>query len=115
MLEEICLRYQMASLIDFVGMTILCVLPLPDCFVNVQLPALFFALLKLCLPPTTFAISNAASSIKTTSAHFAAGTKKLPEKGIAALLRTCTSARLPRSFPILFRYGNSTCFEATIF
>ena len=65
---------QLVCLIVFVGMTVLCQVPLPNCFLNVCLPTLFAALLKLFRPLTSSATSGAASSIESAPASFAAGT-----------------------------------------
>ena len=70
-------RDRLACLAAFVGLTLLCLLPLPNCFSNVCLPTLFAALLNFFLPLTTSAISIAAISIKSAPTRFAAGTTYL--------------------------------------
>ena len=82
MFVKMSLRDRLAFLLDFVELTLLCVLLLPNCFLNAWLPTLFAPLLKFSLPFTIFAISGAASAIKSTSTLFAAGTTYLRKNGI---------------------------------
>ena len=67
-------RYRGTCLIVFVRKTLLWLIPLSNCFLNVCLHTLFAALLKFFLPPTTSASSGAAISIKSVPTPFAAGT-----------------------------------------
>ena len=84
---------RLVCLADFVGMTLLelfFLIPLPNCFLNVCLPTLFTAVLKL-LPLTKSAISGTANSNKSAPKLFAAGTAHLRKNGNAVLSRTCAS------------------------
>ena len=74
MLVEMSLRDRLVCLVDFVGMTLLCSLPLPECSLRLCVPTLFAALLKLFLPFTASALSGAANSMKSAPRRFAAGT-----------------------------------------
>ena len=110
------IRDRLDCLADFVGMILLCLLPLPNCFIRVCFPTLFAAVLKIFLPLTTSAISGTANSNKSAPTRFAAGTIYLRKNGIAVLPITCASAPnpRPRCRPTPLYYGISTCLEATI-
>ena len=59
---KMSLRHRLRCLVDFVGMILLCLLPLPNCFFRVCFPTLFAADLKGFLPLITSPISGAANS-----------------------------------------------------
>ena len=98
MFVKMSLRDRLICFADFVGMTLLSVLfllPLPNCFLRVCLPTLFAAVLIFFLPLTTSAISGTANSNKSAPTRFAAGTIYLRKNGIAVLPITCASAPNP--------------------
>ena len=95
MFVKMSLRDRLICFSDFVEMTLLSVLfllPLPNCSLKVCLPTFFAAVLKFFLPLTTSAISGTANSNKSASTRFAAGTIYLRKNGIAVLPITCASA-----------------------
>ena len=96
MFVKMSLRDRLDCLVDFVGMILLCFLPLPECFFRVCFPTLFAAVLKFFLPLTTSAIFGTANSNKSAPTRFAAGTIYLRKNGIAVLPITCASAPNPR-------------------
>ena len=108
------LRDRLDCLVDFVGMILLCLLPLPNCFFKVCFTTLFAADLKDFLPLIT---SGAAISNMSAPMYFAAGTTYLRKNGIAVLPIICASAPNPLPFclPTPLWYGISTCLQATIF
>ena len=113
------LRDRLICYADFVGMThlaLLFLLPLPNLFLRVCLPALFAAVLIFFLPLTTSATSGTATSNKSAPTRFAAGTICLRKNGIEVLPITCASAPTPRPRcrPTLLQNGISTYLEATI-
>ena len=97
MLVKMSLRDRLDWL-DFVGMILLCLLPLPNCFFRVCFPTLFAAELEDFLPLITSPISGAANSNMSAPMRFAAGTKYLRKKGNAVLPITC--ARVPNTLPL---------------
>ena len=101
MFVNMSLRDQLDCLVDFVGMILLCLLPLPNCFFRVCFPTLFAAVLNDFLPLIIFSISGAANSNMSAPMRFAAGTTYLRKKGIAVLPRTC--ARAPNPLPSFFQ------------
>ena len=94
------LHDRLDCLVDFVGMILLCLLPLrlpsPNCFLRVFFPTLFAADLNNFLPLKTSPISGAANSNMSAPMRVAAGTTYLRKKGIAVLPITCASAPNPR-------------------
>ena len=98
MFVKITLRDRLDCLVEFVGMILLCLLPLPNCFLSVCLPTLFAADLKDFLPLITSPVSGAANSNMSAPMCFAAGTINLRKKGIAVLPITC--ARAPNPLPL---------------
>ena len=82
-------------LIDFVGMILFCLLPLPNCFFRVCFLTLFAAVLRVFLPLITSPISGAANSISSAPMRFAAGKKYSSKKGIEALAITYARATYP--------------------
>ena len=94
-------RDRLDCLVDFVGMILLCLLPLPNCFFRVCFPTLFAADLKYFLPLITSPISGAANSNKSAPMRLAAGTTYLCKNGIAVLQITC--ARAPNPLPSVFQ------------
>ena len=88
-------RDRLDCLVDFVGMILLCLLPLPNCFFRVCFPTLFAAVLNFFLPLTISAISGTANSNKSAPTRFAAGTIYLRKNGNAVLPITCASAPNP--------------------
>ena len=95
MFVEMSLRDRLDCLVDFVGMILLCLLPLPKCFFRVCFPTLFAAVLKFFLPLTTSAISGTANSNNSAPTLFAAGTIYLRKNGIEVQPITCASAPNP--------------------
>ena len=87
---------------DFVGKTLLCLLPLPKHFLKVCLVAIFGELLKLFLPVPLSAFSGAAKFIEPTFMRFASVASYLCENGFAVPSITCTNEpnRLPHCRPI---------------
>ena len=77
MFAKMSLRDRLDCLVDLVGMILLCLLPLPNCFLRVCFPTLFAADLKDFLPLITSPISGAANSNKSAPTRFAAGTTYL--------------------------------------
>ena len=116
MFANMSLRHRLDCLVYFVGMILLCLLPLPNCFIRVCFLTLFAAVLKDFLPLITSPISGAANSNMSAPMRFAAGTTYLRKKGIAVLAITCARAPnpLPLCLPTALYYGISTCLEATI-
>ena len=100
MFVKMSLRDRPACLVDYIGMTLLCSLPLPNCFLKVCIPTLCRAL-DTFLPLTTSSISGAANSIKSATTRFPAGTIYLCKNGIVVLPITSTSETnlLPRCRP----------------
>ena len=112
MFVKMSLRDRLDCLVDFVGMILVCLLPLiclfpvrtplpslsPNCFLRVCLPTVFAAVLKFFLPLTTSAISGTANSNNSAPTRFAAGTSYLRKNGIAILPTTC--ARAPKPLPL---------------
>ena len=68
------LRDRLDCLVDYVGMILLCLVPLPNFFFRVCFPTLFAAVLKVILPLITSPISAAANSNMSSPMRFAAGT-----------------------------------------
>ena len=102
------LRDRLDGLVDFVEMSLRCLLPpiclwlpSPICFLRVCLPTLFAAVLKFFLPLTTSAISGTTNSNKSAPKRFAAGTIHLRKNGIAVFPITC--ARAPNPLPSVFQ------------
>ena len=97
-------------------LTVLFLLPLPNCFLKVCLPTIFADLLKFFLPLTTFAISGTAKSNKSAPTSFAAGKIDLRKTGFAFLPLTCANApnSRPRCRPTPLWNGTSSCLEATV-
>ena len=97
--REMCvlmsLRDQLDCSVDFVGMILLCLLPLPSCFFRACFPT---AVLKDFLPLITSPISNATNSNMSAPTRFAAGTTYLREKGTAVL--PISYARAPNPLPL---------------
>ena len=98
MFVKMFLRHQLSCLVDFVGMILLCLLPLPNCFFRVCFPTPFAADLKDFLPVITSPISGAANSNMSAPKRFAAGTIYLRKNGIAFLPITCS--RAPNPLPV---------------
>ena len=113
MFVKMSLRDRLDCLVVFVGMILLCLVPLftcrtlrslppwlpspsPNCFFRVCFPTLFAADLKDFLPLITSPISGAANSNKSAPTRFAAGTIYLRKNGIAVLPITCARAPNPR-------------------
>ena len=96
-------RDRLDCLVDFVGMTFLCLLRLlsPNCFVKVFFPTLFAAVLKDFQPLKSSPISGAANSNKSPSMRFAAEATYLRKKGIAVLPITYARAPNPLSVCLL--------------
>ena len=95
------LRDRLACLLEFVGMILFCLLPLPNCFFRVCFPTLFAADSKVFLPLIASPISGAANSNMSAPMRFAAGTIYLLKNGIAVLPINC--ARAPDPFPSVFQ------------
>ena len=95
-------RDRLVCLVDFVGMTLLCLLPLPNCIFEVCLPTVYASFLKHYLPITFSAISGPTVSIKSSPTRLAAETTILRKNGITLLPKTCTCApsHRPRLQPI---------------
>ena len=89
------LRDRLDCLVDFVGLTLHCLLPLTNCFFRVCFPTLFAAVLKDFPPIITSLISGAANSNRSPPMRFAAGTTYLRKKGIAVLPISCERAPNP--------------------
>ena len=85
-------RDQLDCLVDFVGITLLCLLPLPNCFSRVCFPTLFAAVLNHFLPQITSAISGAANSNRSAPMRFTAGMTYLRKKGIPVSSRRVSRA-----------------------
>ena len=105
MFVKMSLCDRLDCLVDFVGMSLHCLLPpkclwlsSPNCFLRVCLPTLFAAVLKFFLPLTTSAISGTANPNKSALRRSAAGTKNLRKKAIEVLAITC--ARAPNPLPL---------------
>ena len=98
MFVKMSLPDRLDRLLDFVGMSLLCLLPPTICFFRVFFPTHFAAVLKDFLPLITSPISGAANSNMSAPMRFAAGTTYLRKKGIAVLLITC--ARAPNPLPL---------------
>ena len=96
MFLKMSLRDRLDCLVDFVGMILLCLLPLPNCFFRVFFPTLFAADLNDFLPLKTSLISGAAKSNMSAPMRFAAGTTYLRKNGNSVLPITCASAPNPR-------------------
>ena len=92
MFVKMSLRDRLDCSLDFVGMILLCLLPLPNCFFRDCFPTLFAAVLKDFLPLITYPICGAANSNMSAPLRFAAGTTYLRKKGIAVLPITCARA-----------------------
>ena len=116
MFVKMSLRDRLDCLRDFVGMVLLRLLPLFNCFFRVCFPTLFAADLRHFQPLITSPISSAANSNMSADMRFAAGTTYLRKKGIAVLPITCARATNPLPFclPTAVYYGISTCLEASI-
>ena len=95
MFVKMSLRDRLNCLVDFVGMILARLLPVPNCVFRVCFPTPFAAVLKDILPLITYPVSGAASS---NTYKFAAGTTYSPKKGIAVLPITC--ARAPNPLPL---------------
>ena len=91
------LREQLVCLVKFVGMILLCLQPLPICFLRICFPTLSAAVSIDFLPLKTSPISGASNSNMSAPMRFAAGTTNLRKKGIAVLPITC--ARAPNPLP----------------
>ncbi len=96
-LNKMSLRDQLGCLVDFVGTILLCLLPLPNCFLRVCIPTLYAADSKDFQPLITSPISGAANSNKSAPTRFAAGTIYLCKNGIAVLPITCATPPSPLS------------------
>ena len=111
------LRDRLDCLVDFVGMILLCLLPLPNCFFRLCFLSLFAGDLKDLLSLLTSPISGVANSNMSAPMPFADGTTYLRKNGIAVL--PVTRARDPNPLllclPTPVYYGISTCLEANIF
>ena len=83
MFVKMSLRDQLDCLVDFVGMILFCLLPLPNCFFRVCFPTRFAANLNDHLPLITSPISGAANSNMSAPTRFTAGTTYLRKKGTA--------------------------------
>ena len=101
MFVKISFRDRLDSLVNFVGMILLCLLPAvllwlpsPNRFFRVCFPALFAAVLKDSLPLTTSPISDAANSNRSAPMRFAARTTYLRKKRISALPITCAEPQI---------------------
>ena len=97
-------RDQLDCLVDFVGKTLLCLLPTvrlrlpsPNCFFTVCFPTLIAADLKDFLSLITSQTSGAANSNMSAPMCFAAGMTCLRKNGIAVFPKTC--ARAPNPLP----------------
>ena len=71
------LRDRLDCLVFFIGMILLCLPPLPNCFFRVCCPTLFAAVLKDFQPLITSPNSGAANSNMSAPMRFAAGTTYL--------------------------------------
>ena len=98
MFVKMSLRDQVDRLVDFVGMILFCLLPLPNSFFRVCFHTLFAVDSKDFLPLLTSPNSGAANSIISAPMRFAAGRTYLRKKGIAFLPETC--ARAPNPLPL---------------
>ena len=122
MFVKMSLRDRLDCLVDFVGITLLCLLtpclpavrklhsassfpptahfrmrlPSPNCFLRVCHPTFSAAVLKFFLPLTISANSGTANSNKSAPTRFVAGRIYLRKNGIAVLPITCASALNPR-------------------
>ena len=116
MLIKMSLFDHLARLVDFVGINLLCLLPLPNCLINVSPPTFSATLLKLFLSLTISAVSGVAHSIKSAPTHFAGETTYTSKNGIAVLSKAQASEpnSLPSCQPIPLKYGITICSEATI-
>ena len=101
MFVKMSLRDQLDCLVDFLGMILLCLLPLPNCFFRICFPTIFAAVLKDFPPLISSPIFGAANSNMSAPMRFAARTTYLRRKGIAVLPITCSRAQIP--FPSVFQ------------
>ena len=85
MVVKTCLRDRLGCLVDFVGLILLSLLPLPNCFFRVCPTTLFEGDSEDFLPLITSPISGAANSNMSAPKRFAAGTTYLRRNGIAVL------------------------------
>ena len=95
MFVKFSLRDRLDCLVDFIGIILLCLLPLPTCFFRVCFPTLFAAYLKDFLPLITSPISGAANSNMSAPMRFATGTTYLSKNEVAVLPITCAGAQIP--------------------
>ena len=118
MVEQIDLHDQQVCFADFVEIFRLAfffMLPLPNRFIRVCVPANFADVFSFFLPLATSEISGAEISNKSLPICFATGTIYLDKFEIAVLPKTCASTPnpRPRCRPTSLKNGISTCFEAT--
>ena len=95
MFVKLSLRERLVCLIDFLGMIILCLLPLPYCFCRVFFPTLFPAVVKGFLPLLTSPISGAANSTMSAPMPCATGTIYLCKNELQFYNILCKSSKPP--------------------
>ena len=99
MFAKMSLRDRLDCLVDFVGMILLCLLPLrlpsPNCFLRVFFPTLFAADLNDFLPLKPLQSLRQQTPTRQHLCVLPLG-RHLRKKGIAVLPITCPSALNPR-------------------
>ena len=80
MFVKMSLRDRLACLVAFVGMTLLCLLQLHNCFFKVCLPTPFAAVLKFFLPLISSPNFGAANSNQSALTPFEASEKLFTTK-----------------------------------